>query len=119
MKKINFEKQYVSKKPYIIGFILSLVLTFEAFILTITHTANTITLLICVLSLAVVQLFVQLFCFLHLSQEKYPRWNLQFFVATLGIVLIVVIGSIWIMYHLNYNMTPQQMLNYTQNQQGF
>jgi cytochrome o ubiquinol oxidase operon protein cyoD len=62
-----------------------------------------------ILSLAVAQLFVQLFFFLHMGKEKKPRWNLAVFISFIGVILLIVIASLWIMYHLNYNMTPHQM----------
>ena len=34
----------------------------------------------------------------------------------LGIVLIIVGGSVWIMNNLNYRMTPQQMEQYLKSQ---
>ena len=39
----------------------------------------------------------------------------------MGIILIVVVGSIWIMDHLNYNMmaSPADMNTYIQSQDGF
>jgi cytochrome o ubiquinol oxidase operon protein cyoD len=76
-------------------------------------------LLTAIFTFAFLQLFVQLYFFLHLGQEEKPAWNLVFFIATVGVIFIVVAGSVWIMNHLNYNMTPQQMLHYVQNEQGF
>jgi len=96
-----------SFKSYLIGFVLSAVLTFAAteFIL-VNGTSYTAWIII---ALAIIQLFVQLIFFLHLGSEKAPRWNLVIFISTVGMVLIVVVGSLWIMRHLNYNMTPAQM----------
>jgi cytochrome o ubiquinol oxidase operon protein cyoD len=75
---------------------------------------------VAILTLAVLQFIVQLFYFLHLGSETGPRWNLVVFLSTLGIVLILVVGSIWIMNHLNYNMmaSPSQMDSYIQSQDG-
>jgi cytochrome o ubiquinol oxidase operon protein cyoD len=56
--------------------------------------------------------------FLHLGQGKDTKWNLVIMLSTLTIVLIVVIGSIWIMNHLNYNMTPTDINNYMNDQGG-
>lgn len=117
--------KHISVKQYIIGFILSLVLTFSAYFLTLAHTSSFHKviphdiLITSILVLAIFQLVVQLGFFLHLWSETKPRWNLIFFVSTLGIVLIVVIGAIWIMNHLNYNMTPMQINQYIQSQDGF
>ncbi|MDE2312021.1 MAG: cytochrome C oxidase subunit IV family protein [Patescibacteria group bacterium] len=65
-----------------------------------------------ILLLAVVQAGVQLRLFLHLGLNKSARWNLAVFISTFSLILIVVLGSLWIMNHLNYNMTPQQVNDY-------
>lgn len=112
-------------KSYIIGFILSLFLTICAFGITAIHVYSSYEifspdiLIPIIIALAMIQMLIQLVFFLHLAHEKKPRWNTLFFMATLGIIFIVVVGSIWIMNHLNYNMTPQQMEQYTQSQDGF
>lgn len=103
---------------YIIGFTLSILLTIGAYLAVVTHTFSGLLLVSAVVILAFIQLLVQLFFFLHLGQESKPRWNLAFFVSTFGIILLVVIGSLWIMNHLNYNMNPQQMRQYIKNQDG-
>lgn len=113
-------------KSYVIGFISSIVLTLAAYALIETHissaheTFSHTFLLAAILTLAVVQLIVQLIFFLHLGDESGPRWNLVIFGSTLAIVLILVIGSIWIMNHLNYDMmaSPSQMNMYIQSQDG-
>jgi cytochrome o ubiquinol oxidase operon protein cyoD len=53
---------------------------------------------------AVVQVLVHLYYFLHLSTSTDQRWNLVAIVFSAVIILIVVVGSIWIMWNLNYNM---------------
>lgn len=104
-----------STKSYIIGFVISLLLTFAAYIPVAMHqgsfhaTFSHNLLTSYVLILAFVQLVVQLLFFLHLGREPQPRWNGIFFLSTAGIVLMVVIASIWIMDNLNYNMTPHQV----------
>ena len=100
---------------HVIGFLLSIILTITAYLFAVNHITSFHELfshefLIAIfMGLAFVQLLVQLLFFLHLGQESKPRWNLVFFVATGGAVLTVVIASLWIMYHLNYNMSPQDM----------
>ena len=105
-------------KSYLIGFILSIVLTLAAYFAVIAHVLSNGALIVAIIVLAVVQLMVQLFYFLHLGQESNPRWNLVFFISTAGIVLLVVVGSLWIMNHLNYNMTPDQMNVYMMKSEG-
>ncbi len=94
-------------KLRITGFIASLLLTLAAYWVLVTpesfSTKMTISIL---LVLAVLQGAVQAICFLHLSMDKKARWNLAIFISTLSIILTILIGSIWIMHHLNYNMMP-------------
>src|SRR5476649_2700441 len=106
-------------KLYITGFILSLVLTFVAYFSVINHWFSGAILLIAIFVFAIVQLIVQLFFFLHMGKEEKPYWNLSFFVSTIAIILIIVVGSIWIMYHLNYNMTSKEVNQYVRSQDGF
>jgi cytochrome o ubiquinol oxidase subunit IV len=82
-------------KPFFIGLILSLLLTIFAFKLSSPLAIG---------ALALIQGAIQLFYFLDLGKEEKPRWNLIVFLCTLLIIFIIVAGSLWIMYHLNYNL---------------
>ncbi len=55
---------------------------------------------------AVVQVIVHLVYFLHLDSKSEDGWNLVAIVFSAIIILIVVVGSLWIMWNLNYNMMP-------------
>src|SRR5271154_1342220 len=113
-------------KSYITGYISSVLLTLAAYALIEIHitslheTFSHPFLTVAILVLAVVQLIVQLIFFLHLGGGPEGRWNLVIFGPTLAIVLILVVGSLWIMNHLNYNMmaSPTQMNAYIQSQDG-
>jgi cytochrome o ubiquinol oxidase subunit IV len=111
-------------KSYIIGFALSIVLTLAAFFAVVSPASFHLgsgAVLVTILVLAVVQLVVQMLFFLHLGSGAGARWRMGVFFATLGLVIIVVLGSLWIMNHLNYNMmmSPTQMQQYINDQQGF
>lgn len=54
--------------------------------------------------LAIAQVWVFLFLFLGLGKEAKPRWNILIFLFMSLVCAILVIGSIWIMYHLDYNL---------------
>ncbi len=118
------EANYGSALTYVSGFVLSLALTICAYLLVKRHIANhhvspTDTFMVIALSLlALTQLVTQLVFFLHLDNESKPRWNLVVLGFAVIIVVIIVAGSLWIMYHLNYNMTPQQQSNYLLHQDG-
>lgn len=76
-----------------------------------------------ILGAALVQLVVQLYFFLHIGEGEKPRWQLHSFWLTGVMILIVVVGSIWIMKNLDYNMgmSPEQMSKYMlqENKKGF
>ncbi|HBV39010.1 MULTISPECIES: cytochrome o ubiquinol oxidase subunit IV [unclassified Erwinia] len=91
-------------KTYMIGFILSIILTAIPFWIVMEGGASKSTMLAVVVIAAVVQVLVHLYYFLHLSTSTDQRWNLVAIVFSAVIILIVVVGSIWIMWNLNYNM---------------
>ena len=84
--------------------ILSILLTIIPYALVVNHLLIGDSLIIAVIILGIVQLLVQLIFFLHLSSHPSQRWNLITFSFTVLIVVILVIGSLWIMYNMNYNM---------------
>jgi cytochrome o ubiquinol oxidase operon protein cyoD len=106
------------------GFLLSLGLTVSAYLVAVGNIKDSVTAVGVLIVLAATQLVIQLVFFLHFGEERRPRWNMWSFVF-MGIVLfIIVAGSIWIMYHLNYNMmtmSPDQKDTYmqTQGNKGF
>ncbi|HVU59654.1 MAG TPA: cytochrome o ubiquinol oxidase subunit IV [Candidatus Saccharimonadales bacterium] len=110
---------------YTVGLVLALVLTVTAFSLTFAHTNDaagglpSTWLIAAILTLAFVQLLVQLVFFLHLGRNKTARWNTLAFGTTFAGILVVVLASVWIMYHLNYNMTPTEQTNYINDQSTF
>lgn len=119
-------KQVSMVTTYTFGILLSTILTLIAYILVQIHINSHhkilphVFLIPLVLGLAFLQLCVQLFFFLHLwKKDSVSRLSLGFFITTFLGILVIVIGSIWIMYHLNYNMTPQQMNQYINDQSGF
>ena len=90
-------------KHYIIGFVLSLLLTLLAYGIVVYEWVGTHAVAF-LLVLALIQMVVQLIYFLHLDNEVKPRYKLVSFAFMAAILLIIVIGSLWVMEHLNYNM---------------
>lgn len=113
-----------SALSYSAGYALSVILTLAAYYLVKRHVDSYHLiyshrfLIAAILSLAVIQFFVQAVFFLHLSKKSRGRWNLIVFSFMLLVVVIVVIGSLWIMHNLNYRMTPKQINKYMQMQNG-
>ena len=93
-----------SVKSYLIGFILSIILTVIPFAMVMNGTASHSTILAVVVGMAVIQVIVHLVYFLHMNMSSEGRWNLVALLFTAMIIGIVVVGSLWIMYNLNINM---------------
>ncbi|MBO9599790.1 MAG: cytochrome o ubiquinol oxidase subunit IV [Cohnella sp.] len=86
-----------SLKSYVIGFLLSLVLTAIPLIVVLNDLMEGTSAKVLLLGSAVLQFVVQLFYFMHLKEEKKPRYNLMVLLLGIAIVLTIVAGSIWIM----------------------
>lgn len=98
-----------SLKSYIIGFALSILLTLIAYFLVVEHVLTYLTLIFTIVGLATVQTVVQLVFFLHLGQEPKPHMNSLIFSVMGVVILILVIGSLWIMFDLdNRVMAPME-----------
>ena len=102
-------ESHASVKSYMIGFVLSVILTAIPFGLVMDtghygFTAGTV--LAAILALAVVQVFVHVVYFLHMDRSAEQRWNVVAFAFTVMILVIVVSGSVWIMHNATANMTP-------------
>ncbi len=95
-----------SVKSYTLGFILSIIFTIIPFGVVNEKLFTNLTTIIVVFGCAIVQLFIQLVFFMHLNTESKPRYNSGFLLFTLLSLLILVIGTIWIMSSLAYKMHP-------------
>ncbi len=105
-------------KSYITGFILSIILTLAAYLAVMNHMFDGGVLLTIILFFAFLQMLVQLVFFLHMAKESRPHWNLVMLLSFASVIFIMVVGSLWIMHHLNYNMSPMQMNNYLLKDEG-
>lgn len=96
-----------SRRSYLVGFLLSVVLTAVPFWLVMSGTLDSPGWLATVVILcALVQIVVHTVCFLHVDTQSEGGWTLISYVFTGVIVIITIAGSLWIMYHLNTNMMP-------------
>ena len=89
---------------YMTGFILSIILTVIPFWMVMNGSASKPVILGAILVTAVIQILVHLVCFLHMNTKSDEGWNMTAFIFTVIIIAILVVGSIWIMWNLNYNM---------------
>ncbi len=96
-----------SLRTYMTGFILSVILTAIPFWLVMTGVIhNKSATLLTIAALAVVQIVVHMVYFLHMNSRVEGGWSILALIFTLILVVIALIGSLWIIYHLNANMVP-------------
>jgi cytochrome o ubiquinol oxidase operon protein cyoD len=98
-----------SVQSYVVGMLLSLVLTFASFGVVMLHLVPRSMGLTAVVVLCVVQLLVQLRYFLHLGSSADQRSNTGIFVCTALLIVIIIAGSLWVIHNANVNMMPTQI----------
>lgn len=99
-----------SLRGYVTGFLLSVVLTAIPFWLVMNDVLGNGTLTaIVIMAFAAVQIVVHMVYFLHMNGRSEGGWNMMGLIFTIVIVVIVLAGSLWVMYHLNTNMMPTDM----------
>jgi cytochrome o ubiquinol oxidase operon protein cyoD len=90
---------------YLIGFISCTVLTLFSFWSVMSQRFSKLEVLVLILSSACIQFLVQVVFFLRLTtQTEQGRTNIMSFLFTGVILISIIVGSLWIMWNLNYYM---------------
>ncbi len=97
-------------KSYATGFILSLILTVLAFGLVMSGALPPAGILFGIIVAAIVQIVVQMHYFLHLDTSSSQRWNVMVLAYTGLIIVILVGGTLWIMFNMRDHMMAVSML---------
>lgn len=92
-------------KDYLTGFVLSLILTVIPFGLVMAGKMSETAIMVGIFLAALVQVVVHLRYFLHLDTSPEQRWNLMVFLFMVISIVILVVGSVWIMYNMRIRMT--------------
>jgi cytochrome o ubiquinol oxidase operon protein cyoD len=94
-------------KGYMTGFVLAVILTAIPFYLVMGNVfESSRTTAIVLLGLAAVQIVVHMIYFLHMNTKSEGGWTFMALAFTLTLVVITLVGSIWVMYHMDQNMMP-------------
>jgi cytochrome o ubiquinol oxidase operon protein cyoD len=94
-----------SVKSYLIGFVLSIILTAIPFYLVMSGDYSKVTTLWSIVSLAIIQIFVHLKYFLHLNFITEDGRASSFSFLFSALIIIMVVGlSVWIIYASNAMM---------------
>ena len=91
-------------KQYTIGFILSVILTVIPFGMVMAGGFGRVIVMAVIAITAVAQVLVQLVYFLHMNSSSEQRWNVIAFIYTVLCIAVLLVGSVWIMNYLHYNM---------------
>ncbi|MBY0560809.1 cytochrome o ubiquinol oxidase subunit IV [Hyphomicrobium sp.] len=94
-------------KGYMIGFVLSVILTAIPFWLVMSGTlGNKDATTVAILVLGAIQIVVHMIYFLHMTPSSESGWTMMALIFTVVMVVITLSGSLWVMYHMNANMMP-------------
>lgn len=111
-------KEHGTTKSYVVGYILSLVFTFIPYLMVVNRSLKGTTLVAIILGIALLQMVVQLVFFLHLGRGPKPFYNVVFFFATFGIIVITIGASLFIMDNLYRNMSPTEVIQRLAQKEG-
>ncbi|AMA44817.1 cytochrome o ubiquinol oxidase subunit IV [Pseudomonas monteilii] len=100
----HHEGNHGSVKSYVIGFVLSVILTAIPFGLAMYPSLPKNLTVLVIVALAVIQVVVHLFYFLHMDRSKEQRNNLTTFLFTTMVIALLVGLSLWIMFSIHVEM---------------
>lgn len=107
--KTSQKSEHGTLMSYVTGFVLSLIFTLIPYYLVTEKVITGNALLIAILGIAVLQMAIQLLFFLHLGRGPKPFYNVVFFFATAGVIVVTIGASLFIMNNLYHNMSPEEV----------
>ena len=99
---------------YVVGLGLAVLLTAASFYVARTYEIWGPGIPIALVVLAIAQMGIHLVFFLHITTAPDNTNNVLALAFGLLIVGLIVLGSLWIMYHLNQNMLPTDQMMHLQ-----
>ncbi|MCJ8144970.1 cytochrome o ubiquinol oxidase subunit IV [Ancylobacter sp. A5.8] len=106
MPASEYGSEFGERLSYLIGLVLALVLTGAAFTLVWMKLLTGGAALAVLGLLAFIQVLVHLRCFLHIDLARSHRDDLKLILFTALILLVMVSGTIWILYDQHLRMMP-------------
>jgi len=106
-EELEHDTLHITVGGYVTGFVLAVILTAIPFWLVMGKVLSnpTVTTWI-ILGLAMVQIYVHMVFFLHMTSKAEGGWAWMSLIFTLVLVVITLSGSLWITYHLKTNTMP-------------
>ena len=93
-----------SVRSYVIGFVLSVVLTAAAFGLVMQQALGPTESIIAIAVLAFIQILVHLVFFLHMNTSSSQRWNLLSLASAVLVAVILIGGTLWVLHNVGAHM---------------
>jgi cytochrome aa3-600 menaquinol oxidase subunit IV len=87
---------------HLIGFTLSIVLTVAALLIVLNLHLTVVVTMVCIVILAIFQVFVQLLMFMHLTEQE-GAFQITSIAFGFFVAFAIVAGSIWIVQNLMYS----------------
>ena len=100
----HHEGNHGSVKSYMVGFVLSIILTAIPFGLVMFPSLPKNLTVLVVVAMAVIQVVVHLVYFLHMDRSKEQRSNVSTFLFTTMVIALLVGLSLWIMFSIHFEM---------------
>jgi cytochrome o ubiquinol oxidase subunit IV len=97
-------------RGYLIGLALSVAATVVAFFLVGTTLVWQPSIPAALIVLAIAQMGVHIVFFLHITTRPDSMNNVMALMFGVFVVFVLIVGSVWIMTHLNQNMIPMERL---------
>ncbi|WP_237215853.1 cytochrome o ubiquinol oxidase subunit IV [Ruegeria lacuscaerulensis] len=97
------------RRRYVVGYGGSLVLTLIVFIIAYVFGIKTTGVYLTIGLLGLAQLIVQLVYFLHIDRRRSSREDLDLVLFSTLVLLIIIVGTVWIMGNLSMRMHTYPM----------
>ena len=101
---IHHDEAHGTARGYMVGFVLSVLLTAASFGLVMGGVLSPHASLVALAVLAFVQIVVHLVYFLHMNSSSGQRWNVMAFSYTVLTAAILIVGTMWVMHNVSMNM---------------
>ena len=100
----------VGIRGYLIGLGLAVLATIVSFYISGTTLVWQPSIPAALIVLAIAQMGVHIVFFLHITTRPDSANNVMALVFGVFIVFVLIVGSVWIMTHLNHNMIPMERI---------
>ena len=97
-------------RGYLIGLGLSVLATFVSFFVAGTSLVWQPSIPAALIVLAIAQMGVHIVFFIHITTRPDSMNNVMALTFGVFVVFVLIVGSVWIMFHLNHNMIPMERL---------